>query len=227
MFRCLRVAVSAFAVMSGLAGCGMVPVGYQDPAAQAAAMAAFRAGQASFACGQGLQCAVRWSAAKSAASRLAQSERWDDVADVVLGAGYEQDLTWFYLGLAAEGLGQTQAARVYYDNSIRRTLYGSGYSCLAAGMMSCDGVRLPEDAQRMLAGLDSRGRAPARRVAANPAARLGTGGAAGNGAGAHAYAQGLARLRGEEEARRNGPDLAPRQTAQVAQPGGCPANFRC
>ena len=37
------------------------------------ALAAFHAGEANFACGQGLQCAVRWGASRSAASRLLQA----------------------------------------------------------------------------------------------------------------------------------------------------------
>lgn len=224
----IRGVVPYLAVLLLLTGCSIVAVGHQDPAAKAEAMAAFRAGGAGFTCGQGLQCAVKWSAAKPAANRLMLGERWEDVADVVLGAGYEQDLTWFYLGIAAEGLGNPAAARAYYDNSIRRSLYGAGYSCTAAGMMSCDGVRLPDDAKALLAGLDPRGRAQARRVA-NPAARLGQG---GGGDGARAYVQRLARMRAEEDARRTVADAGshqtgPRQTAQAAPAGTCPTNFRC
>jgi hypothetical protein len=214
------------AVLPFLAGCNVVAVGHQDPAAKAEAIAAFRAGQAQFDCGQGLSCAVRWSAAKSAANRLMLGERWDDVADVVLGAGYEQDLTWFYLGVAAEGLGQTGAARIYYDNAVRRSLYGAGYSCVSAGMMTCDGVRLPQDAQQLMAGLDKRARGqPARNAAAayNPSARLGT----GSGDGARAYVQRLAQMRAEEDMRRSIADTGSRQTALASTAGGCPVNFRC
>lgn len=196
-----------------LMGCNIVPVGHQDPAAKAEALAAFRAGDARFTCGQGLQCAVRWSAARPAAQRLLLAERWDDVADVVLAAGYEQDLTWFYLGIAAEGLGHGKVAQAYYDNAVRRTLYGAGYSCTAAGMMSCDGVRLPEDAQRLQAAL---ARAPARR-GANPAARA----APLGGENARAYVQRLVQMRAEDDARRGRGESAPSTATS------CPANFRC
>lgn len=221
------VVLPMLAALLALAGCNMVAVGYQDPTAKAEAMAAFHAGDAGFSCGQGLSCAVKWSAARAAANRLLLAERWDDVADVVLGAGYEQDLSWFYLGVAAEGLGQTRAARTYYDNAIRRSLYGAGYSCTAAGMMSCDGVRLPEDAQQLMAGLNKRGRGqPVRSASAayNPNARM----AAGGGDGARAYVQRLAQMRAEEDARRSVADAAPSQTAQAGLAArACPTNFRC
>ena len=220
------VVLSLLAILPVLAGCNVVAVGHQDPAAKAEAISAFHAGQAQFVCGQGLTCAVRWSAAKSAANRLLLGERWDDVADVVLGAGYEQDLTWFYLGVAAEGLGQTGAARIYYDNAVRRTLYGAGYSCVSAGMLTCDGVRLPQDAQQLMAGLEKRGRGqPSRSASAayNPAARMGT----GSGEGARAYVQRLAQMRAEDEMRRSIAEAGPRQTAQAGTVGGCPVNFRC
>lgn len=207
------VVLPLLAALFGLAGCSVVAVGHQDPATKAEALAAFHAGTANFNCGQGLSCAVRWSAAKQSANRLLIGERWDDVADVVLGAGYEQDLTWFYLGVAAEGQGQTRAARTYYDNAVRRSLYGAGYSCTSAGMTSCDGIRLPQDAQQMLAALDRRGRGGR---GPNPAARLG---ATGSGEGARAYVQRLAQIRADEDSRRGAPDpvsrVATYQTAPV------------
>ena len=198
-----QVVFPVLVALFGLAGCNVVAVGHQDPAAKAEALAAFHAGVANFSCGQGLSCAVKWSAAKQSANRLLTGERWDDVADVVLGAGYEQDLTWFYLGVAAEGLGQTRAARIYYDNAVRRSLYGAGYACTSAGMSSCEGIRMPQDAQQMLAGLDRRGRGQAAR-GPNPAARLG---ATGNGDGARAFVQRLAQIRADDRT----PDAAPRQ----------------
>jgi len=197
------------------AGCNMVPVGIQDPAAKAAALSAFRAGEAQMQCGRGLDCAVRWNEAKPAASRLVVAQRWDDVADVVLGAGYDQDLTWFYLGLAAEGAGSAQAARVYYDNAIRRSLYGAGYACVAAGMTTCDGVRLPDDAQKLLAANEARQKAAGRgrqqqqqHAGLTPAAR--------------AYVDNLAQVRAMQLEPRD-----QRMATAAGQPATCPANFRC
>ena len=196
-------------------GCNVVPVGFADPAAKTDALRAFRAGQAEMQCGRGLECAVYWSEARPAASRLVLAERWEDVADVVLRAGYEQDLTWFYLGLAAEGVGQPQAARTYYDNAVRRSLYGSGQSCRATGMGHCDGIRLPEDAQKLHAGIAARGRGAARAAGLSPTAR--------------SFVQDLARFRADQASPRSASPAGTTQPARLAdatQPT-CPANYRC
>jgi hypothetical protein len=201
------------------AGCSMVPVGHQDPAARAQALGEFRAGQARMACGRGLECAVYWNEARQAAGRLAAAGRWEDVADVVLKAGYDLDLTWFYLGLAAEGLGHAQAARVYYDNAIRLSLYGAGYRCLAAGMGSCDGIRLPEDAQKLLAANEAAQKAAGR----NRAAGSGAGPSSAPSSAMRAYVAQLARIRAEMI----DPPPAPGPRMAAAQPAACPTGFRC
>jgi len=215
----LAIAASVLAT----AGCNVVSVGIQDPAQKAEAMRAFHAGEAQMNCGRGLDCAVYWNEARKPASRLAVAHRWNDVADVVLGAGYDQDLTWFYLGLAADNLGYAQAARVYYDTAVRRSLYGSGYACVAAGMNTCDGVRLPDDAQKLLAANEARqkiaGATRNRNAAAKPNAMTGPSPAA------RAYAEQLARIRADQLAEPGpaGQRLAAVQGAPVA----CPQGYRC
>lgn len=193
----------------GMSGCIGVPVGIQDPGARAEALRAFHAGEAQMQCGRGLDCAVYWNEAKPAASRLVLAQRWDDVAEVVLGAGYDQDLTWFYLGLAAEGQGRAQAARVYFDNAVKRSLYGTGYACVSAGMNTCDGVRLPEDAQKLLAANEARQKAAGRNrqvSGPSPAAR--------------AYVEQLGRIRAMQAE-------APGRQIAAVQPAPCPAGYRC
>ncbi len=143
--RHVRAIVLAF----GLAGCS-TSVGFHSQADRDAALATFRNGQASLACGNGLGCALGWTPVRPAAERFAQSEQWDNLAEVVLAQGYDIDLTWFYLGLAAEGLGYNDAARVYYQTSMRRTTVGGLSAC---GGDLCGPVVLPDDAQRMLAQL--------------------------------------------------------------------------
>ena len=198
-------------------GCNAVPVGFTDPAAKAEALRAFRAGEATMQCGRSLECAVYWSEARPIANRLVLAERWDDVADVVLRAGYEQDLTWFYLALAAEGVGQPQAAKVYYDNAIRRAMYGSGQSCVSAGMSNCDGVRLPEDAQKLQAANAIRAKAAGRARTAGPSPTAKT------------YVQNLTRIRAEQQEARAPWPISLTQTSkpEPMTHTACPANFRC
>ena len=119
---------------------------------RAQALAGFRYGQASLQCPTGQSCLFDWAGSRGPARRLMLAQRWDDLADVVLAAHYDQDLPWFYLGLAAAGLNQNDAARSYLDQSIRHSLIGGTQTCLPN---LCDGINLPADAQSLMARLPS------------------------------------------------------------------------
>ena len=94
------------------------------------------------------------------------ARNWPVLAEAVLSAGVESDLGWYYLGVAAQGMGLNQPARTYFQASIRRSRDRSGMACGAA--IPCDGVALPRAAQAALAAITPRPRAqPA--TAAEPA----------------------------------------------------------
>src|SRR5580658_5366879 len=157
-------------MMLALSGCGAQQVGFSDPAARAAALDKFHAGTAAMTCGTGLDCTFKWVNSKGAAQRFAQAQKWDDVADVVLAAGMDVDLAWFYLGLAAQGENRAGAARTYYNMSIRKTTAGGVNACGSVDESQCDGVTLPDDANEQMAALRGT-RGPARkRNASTPAA---------------------------------------------------------
>ena len=126
------------------------PVGFQNAADRAGALSALRTGQAQLGCPANSNCLFTWAVTRPAAQRLLAAQRWDDLADVVLAANFDQDLAWFYLGLAASGLGYNDAARVYFNRSIQRSVIGGLQTC-APNL--CDGVNLPADAQVVLANL--------------------------------------------------------------------------
>jgi hypothetical protein len=141
-------------------------------------MAAFRSGQASLPCGDGLECGLKWAGAKPTIDRYVQANDWNGLAESVLSVGFDTDLSWYYLGAAAQNLGNNRAARVYYEASIQRTNAG-GLAACNASLGLCDSINLPMDAQRMLAEVSStrataseqpsRATAP-RRVSSAPAA---------------------------------------------------------
>jgi len=139
--------------VAALAACATV--GFQDPAQRAQALAAFSNGEAVLACGVGINCMVAWDAARPGAQNLARVQRWYDLAEVVIAAGYDEDLPWYYLGVAAQGLGEYAAARTYYDRAIRDSLVGGLYACNRPelGVDFCDGVNLPDAAQLAMASL--------------------------------------------------------------------------
>lgn len=90
-----------------------------------ALMNQFRSGYASLACG--LNCRYAWSAQRPQALGLYGTGQWQSLASLVMRTGYGNDLTWYYLGRAAEALGYLPAAQRYYSTSI--SFAGTSGSC--------------------------------------------------------------------------------------------------
>jgi hypothetical protein len=156
-----------FAALIGLASCSS-GAGFHDLAQRDSAMAAFRSGQASLPCGDGLECGLKWAGAKATVERYAQASDWNGLAESVLSIGYDTDLSWYYLGAAAQNLGYNRAARVYYEASIQRTTAG-GLAACNASLGLCGSANLPMDAQRMLAAVTAtRGTTAEQRPRAAP-----------------------------------------------------------
>jgi hypothetical protein len=84
---------------------------------------------------------------------------WAGLAKITIEAGSGDDIGYFYLGVAAEGLGHIDAAREYYRLSIQASVtqkfptqctYANGANYLG---QQCHGLVLPRDAQSRLAAL--------------------------------------------------------------------------
>jgi len=69
-------------------------------------------GQLTLDCGIG--CTLGWIEQLPVLHSLDMSEKWPDLAIGVMRVGYQQDLAYYYLGQAAQGLGFHQAAIKYY-----------------------------------------------------------------------------------------------------------------
>ena len=87
-------------------------------------------------------CTASWGGARSKAAGLYASQLWGDLAAEVVRVGYGSDLTYFYLGRAAEGLGRNAAAAVYY-----RLALASRSTCDGLVFNSCDGIAVAAQAQ--------------------------------------------------------------------------------
>ena len=115
-------------------------------------------------------CLTEWRRLQPQAAQLEAAARWPQLAATVLQAGYEDDLSLYYLGRVAEGLGYTAAAASYYRQSLR--LSGTSASCQNLSRM-CGGVDPPRAAGARLASIERQVYAPRRRPTPGPA-RLGT-----------------------------------------------------
>ena len=137
-----------------------------------------RAGDPLLECNFG--CRDEWNVNRTTSLILNESRRWPELAGLVMQIGYVNDLTYYYLGRAAEGLGYRDAAKTYYQISERLTV--SGRACSAEGPNFCNGEVFPAAAQARLVDLAAPSPVPSSKQAkpvAPPSAQNTTPAAAG------------------------------------------------
>jgi hypothetical protein len=150
--------VSATALV-WLAGCAA-----QDTVTPAETLAQLRAGRPLLTCHE--PCLAGWRGAQPQAAQLDAGARWLDLATLLRRSGYQDDLSLYYLGRAAEGLGARDAAVTYYRQSTR--VSGTPNSCQSLSKL-CGGMALPRAATLRMAAIErelNRGRP--RRIEARP-----------------------------------------------------------
>lgn len=92
-------------------------------------------------------CLPVWRDAQPRAAQLDASHQWGDLAAFVMRTEYQDDLSLYYLGRAAEEMGFYPAAASYYRQSME--LSGTSISCANLSRL-CGGLTLPTDAFRRL-----------------------------------------------------------------------------
>jgi len=120
-----------------------------DTLRPAETLAQLQAGRALVTCRE--PCLTTWRDAQPQAAQLDAGARWQDLAMLLARTGYQDDLSLFYLGRAAEGLGYREAAAGYYRQSAQ--LSGSAISCQSLSRL-CGGVALPRAAALRLAAIE-------------------------------------------------------------------------
>jgi hypothetical protein len=106
-------------------------------------------------------CLTTWQSVQPQAAQLEMSGRWSDLAVLVVQTGYQDDLSLYYLGRAADGLGYRNGALSYYRQSMQ--LSDTSVSCRNLSHL-CGGLLLPTAASQRIAAID-RMIAPPRRPA--------------------------------------------------------------
>jgi hypothetical protein len=150
----------AAAALLALVGCAE----QGDTVKPAETLAQLRAGRPILTCHE--PCLAGWRSAQPQAAQLDASARWQDLAILLRRTGYQDDLSLYYLGRAAEGLGSREAAATYYRQST--ILSGTPSSCQSLSRL-CGGVTLPRAATLRVAALQrDLNRARPRRTEAAP-----------------------------------------------------------
>lgn len=136
-----HVNTAAFAVLSLLlTACATQRDGATDPVGRYEISKELESGQVRLECEW--SCAASWTGARGKASGLFRNQLWADLAAEVVRVGYGSDLTYFYLGRAAEGLGRNAAAATYY-----RLALAARNTCDGLVFNSCDGIATAVQAQ--------------------------------------------------------------------------------
>jgi len=99
------------------------------------------------------ECLEAWRKAQPHAAALEAGAQWHDLAILVATVNYQDDLSLYYLGRAAQGLRFPLAAESYYRQSAE--LSGTTISCENLSGL-CGGVQLPRAALSRLASLSAR-----------------------------------------------------------------------
>ena len=85
----------------------------------------------------GISCSGSWGLIKAKQRKFYNMELWAELAELTLKNGHEVDINYYYLGRSAEGLGFTEAAKVYYKNAL------VVFEC-AGWINNCDGFDVPK-----------------------------------------------------------------------------------
>ena len=87
-----------------------------------------------------LPCAGRFGANRKAMFGMYQASDWSTLSRTVVRIGFNQDLSWFYLGLSAQGLGLADSAAAYYSKALETPNH-----CASGAINACDGFAFPDD----------------------------------------------------------------------------------
>ncbi len=97
---------------------------------------AIKDGEAELKC---TNCSFSFYLKHSDIKKLHAQQDWRGLAQKVIKVGYKFDLSYYYLGEAARGLGMKESAKVYYTKA-RELSASEDATCAKAKMIKCDGV---------------------------------------------------------------------------------------
>lgn len=99
----------------------------------------FRQGQLELNCTK--ECGLRFFMNQSDLKKLYAKQDWRTLAQTVIKLRYKIDLAYFYLSAAADGLGMTDAARVYAAKAAELAATEE-FACAKGTMIKCDGMQI-------------------------------------------------------------------------------------
>jgi hypothetical protein len=138
--RRLAAAGLALACLAGLPACSSLDA--SNAQEEQAILDRVAAGNASLDCT--ITCTHSYIFNQRKLFAMYAANDWRHLAVAVVNSGYRMDVTYFLLGSAAQGLGNFQAAILYYRYA-GALATGNLQSQQCRGIQACNGVRLPQD----------------------------------------------------------------------------------
>jgi hypothetical protein len=115
-------------------------------------MSELQAGQPMLTCSMA-ECGLGWMQNQQKAELLEATGQWQELALFVMRIGFMDDLTYYYLGRAAQELGYLQAAERYYRLSERLSVTQD--ACGARPSNICSGHVFPDELYPYLATVEA------------------------------------------------------------------------
>lgn len=165
----MKNSVVLFFSAIALSGCA-TPLPPLPPDQEALYVGQLTHGQTALSC-TSLPCSEGFVGHFSDFQNLYASQAWEALGVMVARLNYGSDLSYFYLGVAAQGLGANEAAIHYYQAAVSiSTSPQTGDQCHSGNIDLCNGVALPNDAyariQVVQAAIDRQRADAAARAAA-------------------------------------------------------------
>ncbi len=138
-------ALPAACLLACLAACAQpvsapAPVSTQAVLSDDEALNQLRTGKVVLDCGP--SCAPKWSGSLAELQTHYNAEEWRDLALLVIHTNYSQDLAYFYLGRAAEGLGARSSALAYYGTARGLATGADNSAKCGSTPQGCNGLSL-------------------------------------------------------------------------------------
>lgn len=143
---CVSIALGA--TLLGCASGGGVQNTHGTKVADVDVIEAFSRGEIRLTCG--LPCSGSQGLNRQAMKNLHYDQAWLDLFRLVTKTGHDTDLNYYYLGRGAEGEGYIEAAKIYYQLSLKHTNKCAGW------INNCDGLVFPRDIQTRLDRMSSK-----------------------------------------------------------------------
>lgn len=94
-------------------------------------------------------CSLKFYMNQSDFKKLHDKQGWRDLAQAVIKVGYEFDLSYYYLAVAAKGLGLIEPSKAYFRKA-KELSETTEFTCSNAKMIKCNGIEVAATADEAL-----------------------------------------------------------------------------